>query len=292
LARSMTGYGRGEIEEKGVRVALELRSVNNRFLEMSARLPRFLTPLEGEIKKVVQSRISRGRISVNVNWEETGGLSETLSLDEEVADCYYKLLTSVKERYSLTGDIDVTTFAALPDLLRREVKEWEPSKAFPLIKEVLLIALDDLVEMKSREGEAIACDLSQRIEKTLSNLDAIEARAPQSVEEVRKRLRSRLAEITERGKYNESLLIQEVALIAERSDCTEECVRYRVHCNSFCEYLTEDNAVGRKLNFLLQEMAREANTLAVKAGDAYISGIVVSIKEELEKMREQVQNIE
>ena len=288
----MTGYGRGEIEEKGVRVAVELRSVNNRFLEMTAKLPRFLTPLEGEIKSVIQSRVSRGRISVNLSWEEPGGLAETLSLDEEVADCYYKLLQSLKRRYDLAGDLDLATFAALPDLLKKEVKEWEPAKALPVVKEVLMIALDDLVEMKSREGEGIARDLERRVDKTLSDLEAIEGRAPQSVEEVRRRLQSRLTEIAHGGEYNEALLSQEVVLFAERSDCTEECVRYRVHCDSFRDYLTQGGAAGRKLNFLLQEMAREVNTLAVKAGDAQISGIVVSIKEELEKMREQIQNVE
>lgn len=292
MIRSMTGYGRGEIEEKGVRITVELRSLNNRFLEMTPKLPRFLAPLESEVKKVIQARIKRGRILVNVGWEATDGLSETIGLDEEVADRYYALLKAVKRRYDLAGEVDVATFAALPDLLKREVDEWEPSKAFPFVQQALSIALDDLLEMKAKEGGAIARDLTQRIDSTLSYLERIEQRAPQRVDEARRRLQARLAELTEQGDYNEAVLSQEIVLFAERSDCTEECVRYRIHCDNFKEYLAGGGAVGRKLNFLLQEMAREANTMGVKASDADISKNVVLIKEELEKIREQVQNIE
>ena len=292
MIRSMTGYGRGEIEERGVRVTAELRSLNNRFFEMVAKVPRFLSPLEDEIKKVVQARISRGRILLTLGWEEAGGPAEAVALDEAVADRYYDLLKAVRERYNLAGEIDVATFAALPDLLKKEVKEWEPSKAFLLAKEALVIALDDLVEMKEREGEAIARDLEARVNLTLATVDEIEERAPQRVEEVRKRLKSRLAELSDRGEYNEALLLQEVTLFADRADCTEECVRYRVHCKNFNDYLREGGAVGRKLNFLLQEMAREVNTMSSKAGDAQISQNVVLIKEETEKIREQVQNVE
>jgi uncharacterized protein (TIGR00255 family) len=179
----------------------------------------------------------------------------------------------------------------MPDLLKHEVEEWEPAEAFPLLKEALGTALDDLIEMKSKEGESIAQDLKERVQQTLSHLETIERRSPQRSEEVRTRLKARLAEIDKPGEYNEALLAQEVVLFAERSDCTEECVRYRIHSENFVRYLNEGGPVGRKLNFLLQEMAREANTMAVKASDAEVSGKVVSIKEELEKIKEQVLNI-
>lgn len=292
MIRSMTGYGRGEIEEKGVRVTAELRSLNNRFFEMVAKVPRFLSPLEDEIKKVVQSRISRGRILLTLGWEEPGGLTESIVLDEAVADRYHDLLKAVKSRYNLSGDIDVSTFAALPDLLKKEVKEWEPSQAFLLAKEALEIALDDLVEMKSKEGEAIGRDLEARINLTLSIVEDVEERSPEKTEDLRRRLKARLADVLAPGEHNDALVAQEVVLFAERTDTTEECVRYRVHCKNFVEYLSQGGAVGRKLNFLLQEMAREANTMGSKAGDAQISQNVVLIKEELEKIREQVQNVE
>ena len=292
MVRSMTGYGRGELEEKGVRVTAELRSVNNRFLEISPRLPRFLAPLEGEVKKVIHDRISRGRVLVNVGWEEAGGITETISLDNDVADRYYELLKALKKRYNLAGDIELATLAAMPDLLKREAEDWEPSKAFPLVKEALNIALDDLVEMRAREGEALAQDLKQRIDSTVTHLQEIESRAPQRVDDVRKKLRARLAELSGSGEYDEALLTQEVVLFAERSDYTEECVRYRVHSENFNRYLAEGGVIGRKLTFLLQEMAREANTMTVKASDAGVSGNVVLIREELEKIREQIQNIE
>ncbi len=292
MLRSMTGYGRGEIEEKGVRVSAEIRSVNNRYLEISPRLPKFLAPLEQEVKKVVQGRVSRGRLLVNVTWDQVDGVSETIMLDENVADRYYELLKDLKDRYDLAGEVDLRTFAQIPDLMKREAEDWEPAEAFRLVKEALAIALEDLLEMRNREGEAIAADLKQRVNRTVSYLQEIEKQAPKRARELRERLRARLAELTPDGEQDEALISREVVVFAERSDCTEECVRYRIHSENFNTYLDEGGAIGRKLNFLLQEMAREANTMAVKASDAEISGKVVSIKEELEKIREQVQNVE
>lgn len=292
MLRSMTGYGRGEIEEKGVRVSAEIRSVNNRFLEISPRLPKFLAPLEQEVKKVIQARVSRGRLLVNVTWDQNEGVSETVSLDEKVADRYYELLKDLKARYDLAGEVDLRTFAQIPDLMKREAEDWEPAEAFRLVKEALTIALEDLLEMRAREGEAIAADLKQRVSRTVSLLREIENQAPERVEELRERLRARLADLTPGDEYDETLISREVVIFAERSDCTEECVRYRIHSENFNHYVDEGGAIGRKLNFLLQEMAREANTMAVKASDAEISGKVVLIKEELEKIREQVQNVE
>lgn len=292
MLRSMTGYGRGEIEEKGVRVGAELRSVNNRYLEISPRLPRFLAPLEGEVKKVVQGRLSRGRVLLNVTWDQVDGVSETVSLDEKVADRYFELLKDLKGRYDLKGDVDLKTFAQMPDLFKREAEDWEPAEAFRLVKEALTIALEDLLEMRAREGAAIAEDLKQRVDRTVSHLQEIENQAPNRVEELKERLKARLAEITPVGEHDETLLSREVVIFAERSDCTEECVRYRIHSENFNRYVDEGGSIGRKLNFLLQEMSREANTMAVKASDAEISGKVVLIKEELEKIREQVQNVE
>lgn len=292
MIRSMTGYGRGEIEEKGVRATAELRSFNNRFLEMTMKLPKFLTPLEPEIKTMIQQKISRGRVFVNLSWEDTEGLTETIKLDEEVADRYYSLFQNLKERYNLAGEVDLQTFAMLPDLFKREAEEWEPERAMPFVREAISIALDDLLEMKEREGRAIARDIQKRMDQTLTYLEEIEARLPQRVEELRQRLKSKLRELTDQGNFDEALLAQEVILFAERTDFTEECVRYRVHLGNFKRYLSEGGAVGRKLNFLLQEMAREVNTMGAKASDAEVSTNVVLIKEELEKIREQVQNIE
>jgi uncharacterized protein (TIGR00255 family) len=292
LIRSMTGYGRGEIEENGVRVSAEIKSVNNRFLEIAVKLPRFLAPLEGDVRGAVQKKLSRGRLFVDVSWDDPGGPAETVVLDEAAADVYHKLLRSLKERFGLSGEADRPTLASLPDLLKKEVKEWEPSRALPLVKDALGIALDDLVEMKTKEGVALAEDLRSRLKLMLTRLEAIEKRAPERVEELRDRLARRLKELNESGEYDEALLTQEVVIFAERTDYTEECVRFGIHCKNFMDYLESGGAVGRKLNFLLQELGREANTIGAKAGDALVSENVVLIKEELEKVREQVQNIE
>lgn len=292
MIRSMTGYGRGEIEENGLRVSAEIKSVNNRFLEVAVKLPRFLAPLESDVRETVHKKLSRGRLFVDISWDEPGGPAETVVLDEAAADVYHKLLQSLKKRFGLSGEVDLATFASLPDLLKKEVKEWEPSRALPHVKEALGIALDDLVEMKTREGVALAEDLRARLNLMLNRLAAIEKRAPERVEELRERLAKRLKELNESGEYDDALLTQEVVIFAERTDYTEECVRFGIHCKNFIDYLDSGGAVGRKLNFLLQELGREANTIGAKAGDALVSENVVLIKEELEKVREQVQNIE
>jgi uncharacterized protein (TIGR00255 family) len=288
----MTGYGRGEIEENGLRVSAEIKSVNNRFLEVAVKIPRFLAPLESDVRRAVQKKLSRGRIFIDISWDEPGGPAETVVLDGAAADVYYKLLQSLKERFGLSGEVDLATFASLPDLLKKEVKEWKPSRALPFVKQALDVALDDLVEMKTKEGVALADDLRARLNLTLNRLEAIEKRAPERVEELRRRLTKRLKELNENGEYDEALLTQEVVIFAERTDYTEECVRFGIHCKNFIDYLDSGGAVGRKLNFLLQEIGREANTIGAKAGDALVSENVVLIKEELEKVREQVQNIE
>jgi uncharacterized protein (TIGR00255 family) len=292
LIRSMTGYGRGEIEEDGLRVSAEARSVNNRFLEVAVKLPRFLAPLESDIRGEVQKKISRGRVFVDISWDDPGGPAETVVLDEEAAGVYYRLLQSLKKKFGLAGEVDLATFSSLPDLLKKEVREWEPSRALPLVKEAADIAIDDLIEMKTREGLALGKDLRARLDFMLSRLKIIEERAPGRIEELRERLKKRLKELNESGEYDESLLTQEIVIFAERSDYTEECVRFGIHCRHFIDYLESGGVVGRKLNFLLQELGREANTIGAKAGDALVSENVVLIKEELEKVREQVQNIE
>jgi len=287
----MTGYGKSELEEKGVRIAAEIRSFNNRFLEIAVKLPRMLVPLELEIKQMVQERITRGRVLVNLSWDNAGQLGQTIHLDDEVADRYYRLFQELKARYSLSGELDLHTFAHLPDLFKREEEDWDASEILPIVKEALSIALDDLIEMKEREGEIIGTDIRHRVDLILFHLDEIKHRPEQRIEELRRKLKARLREICG-DDYDQALLAQEVVLFAERSDYTEECVRLRAHAENFKRYLDEGGAIGRKLTFLVQEMVREVNTLGVKASDAVVSERVVLIKEELEKIREQVENIE
>ncbi len=291
MIRSMTGYGKSELEEKGVRITVEIRSFNNRFLEITAKLPRMLVPLEVEIKQMVQERISRGRVLVNLSWDNAGQIGQVIRLDDEVADRYYRLFQELKQRYNLSGELDLHTFAHLPDLFKREEEDWDASEILPIVKEALSIALDDLIEMKQREGEIIGADIKRRVDLVLFHLDEIKDRPKQRIEELRRKLKARLEEIFG-DEYDQALLAQEVVLFAERSDYTEECVRLRAHAENFKRYLDEGGAIGRKLTFLVQEMVREVNTLGVKASDTVVSEKVVLIKEELEKIREQVENIE
>lgn len=291
LIRSMTGFGKSELEEKGVRIRVEIRSFNNRFLEITTKLPRVLVPLELEIKQMVHERINRGRVLINLSWDNAEQFGQTICLDDEVADHYYDLFQKLKQRYNLSGEVDIHTFVHLPDLFRKEEKEWDPSEVLPIVKEAVSIAIDDLIDMKEREGQIIGIDIRRRVDWVLAHLDEIEDRPRERIEDLRRRLKARLQEICA-DQYDQALLAQEIVLFAERSDYTEECIRLKAHAQNFKRYLDEGGAIGRRLTFLLQEMVREINTLGAKASDAVVSEKVVLIKEELEKIREQIENIE
>jgi len=292
----MTGYGRGEAVVDGLRLAAEVRSVNHRFTELSARLPRELAAYEAEARKIIQDRTNRGKISLVVNWGTDGeeGREPTgkLTLDERVADRYFELLQSVKKKYKLSGDVDLGTFASLPSVFVWEGEGRDPDFYLGLLRQVVSAATDDLIRMKETEGAALKRDLEARVEGIRSRVSKIRERAPQKVRETAEKLRERVRVLLDGGDLPEERIAQEVALLSDRLDSTEECVRLEAHCDHFRKFLEEESTPGRKLNFLLQEMNREINTIGSKANDVSIVEQVVEVKEELERIREQVQNIE
>lgn len=292
MIASMTGFGKAELSKDEVKAAVEISSVNNRFCEIQFRLPKFLTPLEAEIKEIILKTITRGKINYTLSWEESLAPSNYVRLNQEAADVYYNLFKELKEKYSLKGEISLEHFVNLPDLMKVEREEYDLKKAWEIVKEVTQIALDEFNEMRRNEGKRLSRDFKSRIEKLDKTIEQIERLSVVNVEEYRKRLKNRVSQLLQEHELDEQRLAQEVAFMAERSDVTEECVRLESHNQQFLSALDEEASVGKRLTFLLQEMNREANTVGSKASHASISEKVIFLKEEIEKLREQVQNIE
>jgi uncharacterized protein (TIGR00255 family) len=296
MVRSMTGYGRGEVVSNGLRLTAEIRSVNHRFCELSTRLPRTLAAFEAEARKVMSDRLTRGKISLVVTWgsdgEEGPEPGATLRLDERAADRYAQLLGVIQRKYGVKGEIDLKTFAGLPNLFVWEEPEADRDLYLGLLRQVVAQATDDVIRMKEVEGEILRRDLEARVVSIRERVASIRERAPSRVREMQDRLRERVRQLLSEGELPEERLAQEAAILSERMDMTEECVRLEAHCDHFEKLLGTEVAPGRKLNFLLQEMNREINTIGSKSSDVPIVEQVVEVKEELERIREQVQNIE
>lgn len=291
---SMTGYGRAETREGGRTLVVEIRTVNHRFAEISIRLPKSLAMIENRVRDRMQERLSRGKITLSVNLEGDDGEMGRLKVDEEVAKRYASLLRDLKKKLNLSGDLDIGTFVGLPDVLSWEKDTLDDEAGWRSLAPTLDRALDDLLQMKRREGEILSRDLRARLESILAGISRIEQDVPRMIEAARTRLRDRLQEILKDQdvEYQRTRLEGEIALFADRTDCTEECVRLRAHCQQFLELIQAPEPAGRKLTFLLQEMNREANTIGSKSLDVTIAREVITIKEETERLREQVANIE
>jgi uncharacterized protein (TIGR00255 family) len=289
---SMTGFGRGEARTgKGI-LEVEIRSVNHRFSEISVRLPKSLAPLEGRVRERLGSRLSRGKVSVSVSLEGEDGELGHLAVNHQVAARYQQVLVELRDTYGLTGEIDLAAFLALPDLITWERGELSGDEGWNLLCPALDSAVADILDMKRREGETLGRDLLMRLDGMVVAIDRVEARVPEMIAGLRGRLQERLADAGGDLDYNRGRVDTEIVLFADRTDCTEECVRLRSHLEMFRDLIAVPEPVGRKLNFLLQEMNREANTIGSKAQDVGIAREVIGLKEEIEKIREQVQNFE
>lgn len=288
----MTGYGIAEkvLKGRGISLSCEVKSLNHRFFELSARLPKSLLPFESEVRKIVRERLSRGYITVKFSVEGGEDVPASLKIDEKTADAYYNLLRELKRRYDLPDQVHLATLVAQEGVIKEEKAEvqelWEEAK------EVLERALASAYNMRVEEGKRIGQEMRRSLESMQSGVAEVEGRAPLRVEEKRKRLEEKVKGLLAGKEVEEVRLEQEVVLFSERSDISEEVSRLKGHLEQFNLFLDASEPVGRRLNFLLQEMHREVNTMAVKASDAAISRLAVELKEETEKLREQVGNIE
>lgn len=288
---SMTGFGGGAAEGQGVRLGVELRSVNSRYLDIQVRCPSNLQAFEQLIRERVQAQLSRGKVSVNFSWTEEAQQKALPTLDEEVASGYLTQLQRLAELSQSDTQVDLALLARLPGVFSFAAAEPENDEAKELMQAALDEALVEMVAMRTKEGQALAEDLRRRVEAVEAHLEHIAELVPRTREQIQNRLREKVAVLLEPGAIHEDRLAMEVALIAERSDITEEIVRFRSHNAQFFAALDKGGEVGKRFNFLLQEMNREANTISSKSSDSDIIHRVVEIKEEVERLREQVQNL-
>ncbi len=293
MLRSMTGYGRGDWTQGDMTVTVEIKSVNNRYRDIVLRLPKTLQPLEDEVKALAVSRVRRGRVEVLVQFERKNGqMDYALDLNLPLARSYYGILSKLCEEFGLKDPVSVQEICQMKDVISYKPEELKVEEVREGLSSAMETAVDSWDTMRLREGQAIYNDLSGRIQVIRRHLDRIEESAPLVLEEYRKKLRDRIQQVIDGVEMDQNRLAQEAVLFSDRSDITEEVVRTRSHLDQFEKATSLDEAVGRKLDFIIQEIFREVNTMGSKASDASISAMAVEIKVELEKIREQIQNVE
>ncbi|BCV20935.1 hypothetical protein hamaS1_10040 [Moorella sp. Hama-1] len=288
----MTGYGRGEASGAGKAVTVELKAVNQRFLDLVLRLPRAYGALEERIRQELKKSLSRGRVEVLVTIKEDNPEKRPVSVDTGLAMAYYNALKELAQNLSISADITAAGLLSLPEVITVAEPEWDEVTLWPVVNQALATALAGLLKMRQVEGQRLQADLEARAELVRSHLEAIRERAPEIPREYAARLRERVAQLTGGLALDPGRLEMEAALLADRADITEEIVRLASHLEGMTAAMAGTEPAGRRLDFILQEMWREINTIGSKAGDLAISHLVVAVKGELEKMREQVQNIE
>lgn len=289
----MTGFGRGSVTETGFQVSIELKTVNNRFLDVNLRLPGELQQLESAIKRIIANRLSRGRVDVFLQYDRTEDVA--YELNRPLIKAYLNAMKEMSSEFSLSGEPDINVIARLPNVLVQK-KEEATGEFTEAVENALSSALDDLETMRESEGAMLADELSKRLSAIESRIPPIESAAETVADEYRQKLTKRvsemLAKIDTRFELDQSRMAQEVAYISEKADISEELTRLRTHIEHFRGIMNEDKEVGKRLDFLTQELNREANTIASKTGNMTIKENALEIKGEIEKIREQVQNIE
>lgn len=294
MIRSMTGFGAAEGEVGGGRVSVEVRSVNHRFFSPSIKLPGMLARWEGEVRDALRKGMARGHVTLTARFERDGTSTDASPIDEARFEAYVMQLRGLQQRYGLADALDVGTVLRMPDVFAGAGREELPVDAAPQLVAVVDRAVVALLEMRAAEGARLARYLDERLTVIEGALDRIAERAPLRVIEQRDRLRAAVRELTDGVGVDEVRLAQEIALLADRLDVEEELSRFRAHIAAFRAAMAapQPDGIGKRLGFLLQEMLREANTTGSKGNDAAIVADVLRIKEELERIREQVENLE
>ncbi len=292
MLKSMTGYGRGEAVLGQRSIVAEVRSVNNRYLDCSVRLPRLYAFAEDAVKARVQAQVTRGKVDVYLTIDSAGADAGVVRLNEPAAAGYHEALVQLRDRFGLKDDISVSLLSRFPDVFTVEKPAVDMEAASEDICRVVDMALADFDGMRRREGERLARDILSRADTIEALAKQVEARSPETVREYRARLEEKMREVLAGTQIDEARLLTEAAIFADKVAVDEETVRLSSHLAQLRQMLSQGGAVGRKLDFLIQEFNREANTIGSKCCDLDISRLVVDIKGEIEKIREQVQNIE
>lgn len=292
MVSSMTGYGRGESSRDAISVSVELRSVNHRYFEFSSRVPRGYAFLEDKLKGFCQQRISRGKVDLFLTVDVTDDDNVAVEINHSLAKGYVDAVKELSDIYGLSGDCSAVSIARFPDLFNVKKQVLDEDAVWQVVEEAAAAALDSFINMRSTEGKKLYDDVISRVGFILDKVAFIEERSPETVKAYREKLEARIKELLADTTVDEARLLTETAIFADKVAVAEETVRLRSHIKQLCDLLNSDIAVGRKLDFIVQEMNREANTIGSKAQDIEIAHTVVDIKAEIEKIREQIQNIE
>ena len=292
MIKSMTGFGRGHKVLNGRDITVEIRSVNHRYYEFSSRLPRSLNYLEERLKSLLQGRISRGKVEVSVLLNNVEAADEKITINRDVVREYIEALRSVKGEFGLTDDLALSNVLRIPDAFTVVKTETDEEQLWEDIKSTAEEALEHFISMRENEGARMKQDVLSRLAKIEEWVGVVETRSPQVVEDYRKRLYDKMCEVLSSSNIDENRILLEAGIFSEKTAVDEETVRLRSHIAQFRSMLESGEPVGRKLDFLVQEMNRETNTIGSKVQDIEVTRIVVDQKSEIEKIREQIQNIE
>ena len=292
MIRSMTGYGRAIHHVNGREITVEVRSVNNRYLDCNVKIPRIYSYAEDRVKQLVKEYVTRGKVDVYISVVHTAGEEIKISLNQPVLEGYLTAMQGIADTYPVINDISVTALTRLPDVFLLEKPDVDEEARAAEILQTAVDALQQYNSMRTVEGAALEQDLLNRRQTILDYVERVEARSPVTVAEYRTRLFSKMQEVLSSTTIDESRILTEAAVFADKVAVDEETVRLRSHLNQLKQMLADGGPIGRKLDFLLQEMNREANTIGSKGNDLEQARTVVDIKAELEKIREQIQNIE
>lgn len=289
---SMTGYGSAKGSVEGQEITVELKSVNNRYLDCSVRLPRNFLFAEDTVKQAVSAGVSRGKVDVFVSAQASQDSGTVVSVNEELARGYRDAVARIAETLGLESGLNAFSLARFPDVLTVERRELDKDKAAVALSEITEKAVEEFNAMREREGERLRRDMLGKLETIEGLVSVVEERSPQTVKEYRERLEARLRDILADRSLDEQRVITEAAIFADRTAVDEETVRLRSHIAQFRTMLEEGSPIGRKMDFLVQEFNRESNTIGSKCSDASLAKVVVDLKSEIEKIREQLQNVE
>ena len=293
MAISMTGFGRGEYKDDNYYFLVECKTINHKYCDINIRLPRKISFLEDKARNFVKNYIKRGRVDIYIKLDLLGSEDVNLKFDETLANQYVNILREIRDKFDLADDISVMNVAKFPDIIKTEEKEEDEDLLWSMLSKALGETLTKLKEMRSEEGQKLAQDVLERCDILQNTIEEIENNSYNVVIDYKEKLNNRINEILDNPSLiDENRLAQEVAIYADKSSITEEIVRFKSHIGQLRSTIVKDESIGRKIDFLIQEMNRETNTIGSKSSDLNITNLVVEIKSELEKIREQIQNIE
>lgn len=292
MIKSMTGFGRGEAGNDDIKITVEMKSVNHRYLDLTVKSPRKLAMFENNVRNIIKEYLERGKVDIYITYEELGEKTTGLRYNEQLAGQYLDYLRQISETYKLDFDIRTSTLSRYPDVFDMEEAPIDEDMMLSLLEEALRIASKAMCESRSIEGDKIKTDLVAKLDNMLEYVSYIEDRSPEIIKEYKEKLLTKVNELLENGIIDENRIAAEITMYADKICVDEETVRLRSHVSGMRDILIKGGSVGRKLDFIAQEMNREANTILSKSTDLSISDMGINLKTDIEKIREQIQNLE